>query len=118
MHHDLDIVQRTLRDQVSSDFKTIWLDNEELYASTLQFVQRFQPQMINRVKLWTRPVPIFDAFGIKVSDRETPDILDVFNTSPQEVERRSWHDPARWAPDYNAMADDEIGQHHGLSFAT
>jgi ribonuclease G len=64
VHHDLDIVQRTLRDQVSSDFKTIWLDNEELYASTLQFVQRFQPQMINRVKLWTRPVPIFDAFGI------------------------------------------------------
>ncbi|MBI2685266.1 MAG: Rne/Rng family ribonuclease [Acidobacteria bacterium] len=64
VHHDLDIVQRTLRDQVSSDFKTIWLDNEELYASTLQFVQRFQPALINRVKLWTRPVPIFDAFGI------------------------------------------------------
>jgi ribonuclease G len=64
VHHDLDIVQRTLRDQVSSDFKTIWLDNEELYASTLQFVQRFQPALVNRVKLWTRPVPIFDAFGI------------------------------------------------------
>jgi len=64
VHHDLDIVQRTLRDQVSSDFKTIWLDNEELYASTLQFVQRFQPAMINRVKLWTRSVPMFDAFGI------------------------------------------------------
>ncbi|MBL8236591.1 MAG: Rne/Rng family ribonuclease [Bryobacterales bacterium] len=64
VHHDLDIVQRTLRDQVSSDFKTIWLDNEEIYASTLTFVQRFQPAMINRVKLWTRPVPIFDAFGI------------------------------------------------------
>jgi len=64
VHHDLDIVQRTLRDQVSSDFKTIWLDNEELYASTVQFVERFQPALINRVKLWTRAVPIFDAFGI------------------------------------------------------
>ena len=64
VHHDLDIVQRTLRDQVSSDFKTIWLDNEELYASTLQFVQRFQPAMISRIKLWTRSVPMFDAFGI------------------------------------------------------
>ena len=38
---------------------------------------------------------LVDAFGIKVSDRETPDILDVFNTSPPEVLRRSWHDPAR-----------------------
>lgn len=64
VHHDLDIVQRTLRDQVTSDFKTIWLDNEEVYASTVQFVQRFQPALVNRVKLWTRPVPIFDAFNI------------------------------------------------------
>ncbi|MBM3786615.1 MAG: Rne/Rng family ribonuclease [Acidobacteria bacterium] len=64
VHHDLDIVQRTLRDQVSSDFKTIWMDNEELYASTVQFVERFQPALVNRVKLWTRSVPIFDAFNI------------------------------------------------------
>jgi pimeloyl-ACP methyl ester carboxylesterase len=52
-----------------------------------------------------------DAFGIKISARETPDILDVFNTSPQEVQRRSWHDPDKWAPDFNAMADDELVVH-------
>jgi len=51
---------------------------------------------------------LVDAFGIKVSDRETPDILDVFNTSPQEVQRRSWHDPATWAPDLDALSDDEL----------
>ena len=50
---------------------------------------------------------LVDAFGIKVGDRETPDILDVFNTSPQEVLRRSWHDSAT-APDPNAMSDDEL----------
>ena len=50
---------------------------------------------------------LVDAFGIKVSDRETPDILDVFNTSPQEVLRRSWHD-AGLAPDPNTMSDDEL----------
>jgi pimeloyl-ACP methyl ester carboxylesterase len=47
------------------------------------------------------------ALGIKISDRETPDILDVFNTSPQEVRRRSWHDPSKWAPEYDAMSDEE-----------
>jgi pimeloyl-ACP methyl ester carboxylesterase len=51
---------------------------------------------------------LVDAFGIKISDRETPDILDVFNTSPQEVRRRSWHDPATHAPDLDAMSDDEL----------
>lgn len=54
---------------------------------------------------------LVDAFGIKISDRETPDILDVFNTSPQEVVQRSWHDPAKWAPDFNAMADEDIVIH-------
>ncbi|HEY7491519.1 MAG TPA: alpha/beta hydrolase [Candidatus Tectomicrobia bacterium] len=51
---------------------------------------------------------LVDAFGIKISDRETPDILDVFNTSPQEVQRQSWHNPGKWAPDFNAMADDAV----------
>ena len=51
---------------------------------------------------------LVDAFGIKISGRDTPDILDVFNTTPQEVQRRSWHDPGKWAPDFNAMSDDDI----------
>jgi ribonuclease G len=64
LHHDLDIVERTLRDQFTEDFKAIWVDNEELYESVLRFVQRFQPSLVTRVKLYTRPEPIFDAFNI------------------------------------------------------
>jgi pimeloyl-ACP methyl ester carboxylesterase len=51
---------------------------------------------------------LVDALGIKLGGRETADILDVFNTLPSEVQRRSWHDPARWAPDYDAMTDAEL----------
>ena len=51
------------------------------------------------------------AVGIKLSDRETPDILDLFNTAPAVVERRRWHDPAKWAPDYDAMSDDALVAH-------
>jgi ribonuclease G len=64
MHHDLDVVQRILRDQLTSAFKTVWVDNEELYESVLRFVQRFQPALVSRVKLYTRSTPIFDEFGI------------------------------------------------------
>src|SRR5579862_420321 len=64
LHHDLDIVQRTLRDQFTDDFKAIWVDNEELYESVLRFVQRFQPSLVSRIKLYTRSEPIFDAFNI------------------------------------------------------
>jgi pimeloyl-ACP methyl ester carboxylesterase len=52
-----------------------------------------------------------DAVGIKVRGREERDILDVFNTSPDEVRRRTWHDPDRFAPDFNAMSDDELVVH-------
>ncbi|HZT38729.1 MAG TPA: Rne/Rng family ribonuclease [Bryobacteraceae bacterium] len=64
LHHDLDIVQRVLRDQVNESFKAIWVDNEEVYESVLHFLQRFQPAMVSRVKMYTRPAPIFDAFNI------------------------------------------------------
>jgi ribonuclease G len=64
LHHDLDLVQRILRDQLTTSFKTIWVDNEELYTSILSFVERFQPLLVGRVKLYTRTNPIFDEFGI------------------------------------------------------
>lgn len=54
---------------------------------------------------------LVDALGIKIRDRETPDILDVFNTSPKEVQRQSWHNPDQWAPDFNAMEDEAIVMH-------
>ena len=51
---------------------------------------------------------LVDALGIKVSDRETPDILDVFNAHPQDVIAKSWHDPKAFAPRYDDMEDDEL----------
>ncbi len=51
---------------------------------------------------------LVDALGLKISGRETPDVLDLFNTHPREVTKRRWHDPTRHAPDYNAMSDEEL----------
>jgi len=51
---------------------------------------------------------LVDPLGVKISDRETPDILDIFNKSPDEVRRKSWYDPERYAPDFNAMSDETL----------
>jgi pimeloyl-ACP methyl ester carboxylesterase len=51
---------------------------------------------------------LVDPVGIKISDRETRDILDIFNQSPDEVRQKSWHDPHRFAPDFNAMSDEAL----------
>ena len=64
IHHDLDVVERILRDQLTASFKSVWVDNEEVYENVLAFVQRFQPALVHRVKLYTRSNPIFDEYGI------------------------------------------------------
>jgi ribonuclease G len=64
IHHDLNVVERILRDQLTSSFKSVWVDSEEVYESILRFVQRFQPALVSRIKLYTRSTPIFDEFGI------------------------------------------------------
>jgi pimeloyl-ACP methyl ester carboxylesterase len=53
---------------------------------------------------------LVDPVGIKIGGREERDILDVFNTNPAEVRRRSWADPAK-APDYDSMTDEELVIH-------
>jgi ribonuclease G len=64
IHHDLEIVQRVLRDQLNESFKAIWVDSEEVYESILRYVERFQPALVSRVKMYTRSTPIFEAFNI------------------------------------------------------
>lgn len=54
---------------------------------------------------------LIDALGLKLGDRETQDILDIFNTHPDTVRRRSWHDPDGNAPDFDAMSDEALTRH-------
>jgi ribonuclease G len=64
VYHDLDLVERLLRDQLNEDFKAIWCDSEDRYESVLGTVQRMQPALVSRVKMYTRPTPILEAFTI------------------------------------------------------
>jgi pimeloyl-ACP methyl ester carboxylesterase len=48
------------------------------------------------------------ALGIKVGDRETRDIPDIFALPPDEVVRLQYHDPARVVRDYTKLSDDEL----------
>jgi len=84
------------------------LPHEKLTVIGLSFGGWLAAELAVKCRHRLEGLVLVDALGIKVSDRETPDILDVFNTAPQEVERRSWHDPATWAPDLDALSDDDL----------
>ncbi len=64
-HRDLDLVQRILRDQLSEEFTAIRLDNEVEYARIVEFVNRIQPKLVKRVKLYTGSQPILEKYGVQ-----------------------------------------------------
>ncbi len=65
IYHDLNLVERILRDQVSDNFSTIWVDSETEYERIVRFLNRFQPQLVRRVKLYSKETPLFEQFGIQ-----------------------------------------------------
>jgi ribonuclease G len=65
VHRDLDLVQRLLRDQLSDDFESIRVDSEEEYQAIVEFVNRIQPRLVRRVKLYTKEQPILEAYGVQ-----------------------------------------------------
>jgi Rne/Rng family ribonuclease len=64
IYHDLNVVERVLRDQVTSDFSQIWVDTEQEYERILRFANRFQPALVKRVKLYSKETPLFEQFGL------------------------------------------------------
>ena len=64
IYHDLNLIERILRDQVTDNFSAIWVDSESEYERVLRFLQRFQPSLIRRVKLYLKDTPLFEQFGI------------------------------------------------------
>ena len=65
IHHDLDLVLRTIRDVLTPEFKTVWVDSVEQYQRIVEFLDQIQPALVSRVRLYRRDEPIFDEFGIE-----------------------------------------------------
>jgi Rne/Rng family ribonuclease len=65
IYHDLSLIERILRDQVSENFSSIWVDSQEDYERIVRFLNRFSPNLVRRVKLYTKETPLFEHFGIQ-----------------------------------------------------
>ena len=65
IHHDLDLVLRTIRDVLSPEFKSVWVDSVEQYQRIVEFLDQIQPNLVPRVRLYRREEPIFDELGIE-----------------------------------------------------
>jgi Rne/Rng family ribonuclease len=64
IHSELSLVQRLLRDQFSFEFASIRVDDEMEFQNIVEFVDKIYPNLVHRVKLYTKENYIFDEFGI------------------------------------------------------
>src|SRR5215831_16264739 len=65
VYQEQSLVGKLLRDLLTDEFQAIRIDNEIEYRRVLELVERIMPNLAPRVKLYTKPYPIFDEYGIQ-----------------------------------------------------
>src|SRR4051812_18017476 len=59
------LVTKLLRDMLTEDYTAIRLDDEAEYRRVCQLVERIMPNLLSRVKLYTKDYPIFEEYGVQ-----------------------------------------------------
>jgi len=67
VHHELSPVLRTVRDMFTHAIQETWVDDEESFQETLDFLEQSDASLVPRVKLFRQSTDLMRSFGI---DRE------------------------------------------------
>jgi len=65
VYREQSLVGKLLRDLLTDDFQAIRIDHPQEYQRVLELVQRILPALAPRVKLYSKPFPIFDEYGVQ-----------------------------------------------------
>jgi ribonuclease G len=59
------LVTKLLRDLLTEDYSAIRIDNEQEHRRVVSLVERIMPNLLTRVKLYTKDFPIFEEYGVQ-----------------------------------------------------
>ena len=59
------LVTKLLRDLLTEDYSAIRIDNEQEHRRVVALVERIMPNLLPRVKLYTKEFPIFEEYGVQ-----------------------------------------------------
>src|SRR5438128_7365864 len=65
LYQEQSIVSRLLRDLLTEDYQAIRIDNATEHQRVLELVERIMPSVAPKVKLYSKPFPIFDEYGVQ-----------------------------------------------------
>jgi ribonuclease G len=65
VYRETSLVGKLLRDLLTDEFQAIRIDSQTEYQRVLELVQRILPTLVPRVKLYAKPFPIFEEYGVQ-----------------------------------------------------
>lgn len=65
IHQESDFVVRALRDFLQVDTNEIILDVPELYQRAKEHLEKIRPELVDRLKLYEGPLPLFDQYRVE-----------------------------------------------------
>jgi ribonuclease G len=65
VYQEQSLVGKLLRDLLTDEFQAIRIDSSQEYQRVLELVQRIMPGLAPRVKLYAKPYPIFEEYGVQ-----------------------------------------------------
>jgi ribonuclease G len=65
LYREQSLVAKLLRDLLTEEFSVIRIDNPREHRRAVELVERIMPQLAGRVKLYSKPYPIFDEYGVQ-----------------------------------------------------
>lgn len=65
IHEDLPLARRALRDMIDMDVEKIRIDSRATYEATLDFANKFIPEISDRIEYYPGERPIFDLYNIE-----------------------------------------------------
>jgi Rne/Rng family ribonuclease len=65
VYREQSLVSKLLRDLLTDEFQAIRIDNAHEYQLVLDLIERIMPNLGPRVKLYSKPYPIFEEYGVQ-----------------------------------------------------
>jgi ribonuclease G len=64
IHQEMDVELRAIRDMVSEEVTTVWVDDQDVHKKIVKFVSQLMPKYKQNIILYSDPKPLFDLYGI------------------------------------------------------
>src|SRR5229473_385977 len=65
VYREQSLVSKLLRDLLTDEFQAIRIDSQQEYQRVLELVERIMPNLAPRVRLYSKPYPIFEEYGVQ-----------------------------------------------------